>query len=131
MGVACQIDSHSASINDIGESVRVLIVDDHNDFARSLQQGLELLGHRTEVAHDAPTALLAAQSFAPEVALLDIMLPVVDGYDLGTRLRERGVRHLIAVTGTAKPDSSAANGFDAHFGKPLALDELDRVLRAL
>lgn len=111
--------------------MRVLIVDDHNDFAQSLQQGLELLGHRTEIAHDAPTALLAAQSFAPEVALVDIMLPVVDGYDLGSRLRERGVRHLIAVTGTAKPELSTAAGFDAHFGKPLQLDELDRVLRAL
>jgi DNA-binding response OmpR family regulator len=111
--------------------VRVLIVDDHSDFAASLQQGLELLGHRTEIAHDAPTALLACHSFAPEVALLDIMLPVIDGYDLGSRLRERGVRFLIAVTGTAHPDRSHEAGFDAHFTKPLALDELDRVLRGL
>ena len=109
--------------------MRVLIVDDHSDFAASLQQGLELLGHRTEIAHDAPTALLACHSFAPEVALLDIMLPVVDGYDLGSRLRERGVKFLVAVTGTAQPDRSHAAGFDAHFTKPLALDELDRVLR--
>ena len=67
----------------IAPAVRVLIIDDHHDFARSLQQGLELLGHRTEVAHDAPTALLACQTFEPEVALVDIMLPVVDGYDSG------------------------------------------------
>jgi CheY-like chemotaxis protein len=111
--------------------VRVLIVDDHSDFAQSLKEGLALRGHATEVAHDAPTALLACQSFAPEVCLLDIGLPVVDGYDLASRLRERGVRHLIAVTGTAKPDRSHAEGFAAHFGKPLELDELDRVLRTL
>jgi len=116
---------------DIADPVRVLIIDDHHDFARSLQQGLELLGHRTEVAHDAPTALLACQTFEPEVALVDIMLPVVDGYDLGARLRERGVRRLIAVTGTAHFERTMASGFDAHFGKPLALDELDRTLRAL
>lgn len=115
----------------IAPTVRVLIIDDHHDFARSLQQGLELLGHRTEVAHDAPTALLACQTFEPEVALVDIMLPVVDGYDLGARLRERGVRRLIAVTGTAHSERTIAAGFDAHFGKPLALDELDRTLRAL
>jgi CheY-like chemotaxis protein len=111
--------------------VRVLIVDDHNDFARSLQEGLELRGHRAEVAHDAPTALLVAQSFAPDVALLDIMLPVVNGYDLASRLRDRGVRHMIAVTGTAPSDESQAAGFVAHFGKPIALDEIDRALREL
>jgi CheY-like chemotaxis protein len=125
------IDPQPTTTRDIAPSVRVLIIDDHHDFARSLQQGLELLGHRTEVAHDAPTALLACSAFAPEVALVDIMLPVIDGYDLGTRLRERGVRRLIAVTGTAHSERTIAAGFDAHFGKPLALDELDRTLRAL
>ncbi|HEY3801550.1 MAG TPA: response regulator [Kofleriaceae bacterium] len=129
--ISSGIDPQGTESHAIAPAVRVLIIDDHHDFARSLQQGLELLGHRTEVAHDAPTALLACQTFEPEVALVDIMLPVVDGYDLGARLRERGVRRLIAVTGTAHSERTIAAGFDAHFGKPLALDELDRTLRAL
>jgi CheY-like chemotaxis protein len=110
---------------------RVLIVDDHTDSALMIMRGLAALGYTVEIAHDAPTALLAARSFAPDVVLLDIMLPVIDGYELGNRLRERGVQHLVAVTGLADAERSQLAGFDAHFVKPIDLFELERVLRGL
>jgi CheY-like chemotaxis protein len=111
--------------------VNLLLVDDNADFIATLQSGLELRGHHVITAHDAPTALLAAKLVVPDVALLDIMLPVVDGYTLKARLEKLGVKHFIAVTGTAEPKRSAELGFEAHFVKPIDLAALDRVLREL
>ena len=82
--------------------IRVLIVDDNEDAATLLAEGLETIGYETRVAYEGPTALRIAEQFAPDVGLLDIGLPVMDGYELARRLRElpglSQVR-LIAVTG--------------------------------
>lgn len=110
--------------------MKLLLVDDNSEFAAAMATGLELRGHHVAIAHDAPTALLAAKAMPPDVVLLDIGLPVIDGYELKARLEKLGVRHFVAVTGTPQPKRSAELGFEACFAKPVDLDELDRVLRA-
>src|SRR5438128_642 len=72
---------------------RVLVVDDNSDAAETLADILRELGHTTSVAHDGPTALAAAAAFKPHVALLDIGLPVMDGYELARRLKEQPDLH--------------------------------------
>jgi CheY-like chemotaxis protein len=111
--------------------VNLLLVDDNSDFAVAMQTGLELRGHTVALAHDAPTALLAVKTTLPDAVLLDIGLPVIDGYELKPRLEQLGVKHFIAVSGTAGPKRSVDLGFEAHFMKPFDLDELDRALRGL
>jgi CheY-like chemotaxis protein len=111
--------------------VNLLLVDDNSDFAIAMRTGLELRGHSVALAHDAPTAWLAARTLTPDVVLLDIGLPVIDGYELKSRLEKLGLKRFVAVSGTAAPKRSAELGFAAHFTKPFDLDDLDRVLRGL
>lgn len=109
---------------------RVLIVDDNPDSADLLAETFLVLGQETAVAYDGPQALACVQSFTFDVALLDIGLPVMDGYELAGRLRElTGARRvlLIAVTGygqEADRERSRTAGFDAHFTKPIDIDRL-------
>ncbi len=109
---------------------RVLVVDDNSDAAETLADILRALGHTTSVAHDGPTALAAAAVFKPHVALLDIGLPVMDGYELARRLREQpdlGKTRLFAVTGYGQEsdrEQSRAAGFQEHLVKPIDLAEL-------
>jgi len=114
--------------------VRVLIVDDNADAAQMFADFLETLGYEVRVVHDGPAALGVVDSFAPAVALLDIGLPVMDGYELAARLREipalDGMK-LIAVTGygqEADRDRAHRAGFDAHLVKPVDLDDLAHLL---
>ena len=110
--------------------VRVLVVDDNEDAAMLLSDILGMKGHEVVVAHDGAAALAACASFRPDVALLDIGLPGMDGYELARRLRARYGRssvRLIAVTGYAEPTDrlrSEAAGFDEHFAKPVDIDRL-------
>lgn len=113
---------------------RVLIVDDNRDAADLLALALQHAGHTTAVAEDGPAALALAESFHPDVALLDIGLPVMDGYDLARRLRAtdsaRNVR-LIAITGYGQAhdrEQALAAGFDAHFVKPVDVRAITRSL---
>jgi signal transduction histidine kinase len=116
-----------------GQPVRILVVDDSKDTAESLALLLRLEGHEVRMAHDAPAALEIAQLFRPEVAILDIGLPKIDGYELGRRLRDQvkdGKILLIALTGygqAADRRRSREVGFDHHVVKPVdpvALQEL-------
>ncbi len=116
---------------------RILVVDDNKDAADILSESLEVLGCQTQVAYDGPSALRLAETFRPEVALLDIGLPVMDGYELARLLRQqhaaRGIR-LIAVTGygqSSDRQQSKAAGFDDHLVKPLDLDVLESLLKRL
>ncbi len=116
---------------------RVLVVDDNVDAAELIVATLESLGHQAEAAFDGPSALEVAVRLVPNVALLDIGLPVMDGYELARRLRElpalRETR-LIALTGYGTDDDRARSlqaGFDEHLVKPLALARLEAVLDAL
>jgi signal transduction histidine kinase len=130
------IERESASTH--GPSgLRVLVVDDNEDAAAMLADVLTEEGHVIATAHDGPTALDVARRFHPHVALLDIGLPVMDGFDLAVQFRStpslQNVR-LVAVTGYGQEHDrrrSAAAGFDAHLVKPVDLDQLARMIHTL
>jgi signal transduction histidine kinase/ActR/RegA family two-component response regulator len=109
---------------------RVLVVDDNVDSAHGLAKLLTLLGHEVRQAHDGAEAIEAAHAFRPEVVLLDIGLPGMDGYEVARRLRsEEGLAGalLVAVTGYGEAQAqcrSRAAGFDHHLVKPLNLDTI-------
>jgi len=111
---------------------RVLVVDDNVDGAEMLAEALQALGYRTAIAHDGPQALDVATEFEPHIALLDIGLPVMDGYELAGQLREqRGDLTLVAITGYGQDtDRERARdaGFNDHLTKPIDIEKLGRVL---
>ncbi len=81
---------------------RILVVDDNHDSALSLAMMLSIMGHETRTAHDGESALAIAESFLPDVVLLDIGLPKLNGYEVAQRIRENAwgqSMFLIAVTG--------------------------------
>jgi len=115
-------------------SKRILIVDDNADAANSLAQVLALDGHVAEAVYSASAALKRAASFAPEIVLLDLGLPEMDGYEVARRLRQRpafvGVR-IVALTGYGQSEDlrrSREVGFDDHLTKPVDFAALERVL---
>jgi PAS domain S-box-containing protein len=115
-------------------SHRVLIVDDNADAALLLGEAVALFGHDVRTAHDGPSALRVAEAFAPDVALVDIGLPLMDGFEVARRLRAlpglTGLR-MIAVTGYGQPadrERSRAAGFDVHLVKPVDLDTIEALL---
>lgn len=115
---------------------RVLVVDDNHDCAESLSLLLEQHGYQTRTAGDGAKALQTFHEFQPNVALLDIGLPQLDGYELARRIRaqRRGEVILIAVTGWGGIEhrrQAEAAGFDHHFVKPVDLDRLRQLLEAL
>jgi len=117
---------------------RVLVVDDNRDAAEMLSQLLARAGHQVEIAVDASQALSAADAFRPQIAILDIGLPVMDGYALGRELRARlsSAPILIALTGYGHERDqrrSEEAGFASHLVKPVdarrlidIVDELSR-----
>jgi signal transduction histidine kinase/CheY-like chemotaxis protein len=113
---------------------RILLVDDNEDAACLLGQVLERMGHSVAIAHDGPSALELAARFDPDVALLDIGLPVIDGHQLGARLREQlPVLRLIAISGygdRASRTRSLTAGFEAHLVKPIRSEDIEAVLGA-
>jgi len=114
-----------------------LVVDDNQDAAEGLAALLETFGYTTAVAYDGPAALRAAEEVRPAVALLDIGLPGMDGYELARRLRELpGMERLplVAVTGygqDADKQRSKAAGFDVHLVKPVNLKHIHAVVTRL
>ncbi|WP_211923160.1 ATP-binding protein [Duganella radicis] len=115
--------------------LRVMIVDDNEDAARALGEGLELLGHTVQVAFSAPDAIVLASHFRPQVGILDIGLPGMDGYELAQRLRQLSggaALRLFAVTGygqDADRQQAIAAGFEQHLTKPVELHRLDTLLQ--
>src|SRR5262249_8692521 len=84
---------------------RVLVVDDNHDAAEAVSEALGIAGHEVERASDGPAALAVAACFRPDLALIDIGLPVMDGYELARRLREIDPKlRLFAVTGYGQPE---------------------------
>ena len=111
---------------------RVLVVDDNADAADMLCEALEALGYRTAVANDGPEALRVAGEMKPDVALLDIGLPVMDGYELARRMQAQqpGI-DLFAITGYGQDSDlkrSREAGFRQHLTKPVDLETLARLL---
>jgi PAS domain S-box-containing protein len=113
---------------------RVLVVDDNEDAAASLALLLQSLGHETAVAKDGAEALRLAQEFRPDIVLLDIGMPGMDGYEVARRLRDlRGGRpvRVVAITGwgqEADRERSRQAGFDLHLVKPLDPQDLAQAL---
>jgi PAS domain S-box-containing protein len=115
---------------------RVLVVDDNADAADTLAMVLGLRGYDVRVARDGPAALEAAREFLPQLVLLDIGLPGMDGYAVARALRSgpaNGPLRLVALTGYGREEDrrrSAEAGFDDHVVKPIAPDELLQLLAA-
>ncbi|MEY4641297.1 MAG: hypothetical protein RLZZ227_1291 [Pseudomonadota bacterium] len=116
---------------------RVLIVDDNEDAASSLALLIKRLGASVQVANDGANALELMKSFRPEVALLDLGMPVMNGFDIAARARTMpGMEKLklIALTGWGQPEDrerTRAAGFDHHLVKPAAFPELQKLLSSL
>jgi two-component system, OmpR family, response regulator len=117
--------------------LRVLVVDDHPDAAETLGVVLELLGCPVRVCHDGWSALAAAQEFQPQVCLIDLMMPGMDGLELASRLKVwAGRRPLLVVAVTALGDEevkaqTAIAGFHEHFIKPVNIETLIATLTRL
>jgi signal transduction histidine kinase len=116
-----------------GNAKRVLVVDDNVDAATTLSWLLADHGYIVEIAHDGAGGLKAAKEFEPDILLLDIGLPGINGYDLATRLRGEGFATalMIAISGYAHETDIARSkvaGFDRHLAKPVDIDHLIRTL---
>ena len=120
--------------NSITSSRRVLVVDDNADAADALAALLEALGHRARIAYDSSTALRMAADEPPDVMLVDIGLPEMNGYDVVRRLREMpqlAKTRFVACTGYGRPQDSehvGAAGFDAYLVKPVDTADLERAI---
>ena len=116
------------------ERVRLILLEDNPDAAESLTMLLELLGHHVRVFHDGVSALDAAGTNAPDVMLVDIGLPGIDGYEVARRARADGRLRdviLVALTGYGRAQDVAqarAVGFDYHLVKPVDVAGLERLL---
>ncbi len=115
--------------------LKVLVVDDNVDAAESLAQLLTLWGHKVEVAGDGPSALRIADSLSPELVLLDIGLPGMDGYQVAAALRTTDPRtastRVVAVSGYGQArdrERSREAGFDAHLTKPVDIARLKQLV---
>jgi DNA-binding response OmpR family regulator len=116
---------------------RVLIVDDNKDIRMSLEMGLRLLGYDVRTAEDGLTGLEQVARFRPDTVMIDLALPLINGWELARRLRRLTMLHrqprLIAITGMGAPAHrarSVASGFDHHLLKPFTLREIDQLLCA-
>jgi len=118
-------------------SRRILVVDDNRDAADSLAALLKLEGHETQLAHDGVEAVAAAATFKPDLVLLDIGLPKLNGYEAARKIREQpSGKHmmLVAVTGWGQEEDrrrSHSAGFDLHMVKPVDYPALMRLLAAM
>ena len=120
-----------------GRTCRVLVVDDNAHSAESLAQIIKLWGHDSRIAYSGPEAISLAREYGPDVILLDIGLPGMDGCDVARVLRNdprcRGAV-LLAMTGYDRDEDRQRvrdSGFDRHLVKPLELDALEALLARL
>lgn len=124
----------SASPSSHDAPTRVLVVDDDTDAAQSLCCLLETMGCATAVSHDGPSGLALANSFRPELAIIDLEMPGMTGREVVQHLRLQGVPSLaltVCVTGNCQPverQLSLEAGFDAFMLKPVRHDALNQLL---
>jgi PAS domain S-box-containing protein len=127
-------EPEAAAAKPNGRPAQVLVVDDHADAARSLAVLLRLWGHNVLLARDGPAALAAAAEHQPDIVLLDIGLPGMDGYQVAQQLRKApGMEKalLIAMTGYGQEQDrrlAREAGFDHHLVKPVDLEALQSLL---
>jgi CheY-like chemotaxis protein len=105
-----------------------VLIEDSEDTRETLRKLLELHGHRVHTASDGANGLTMLLAVRPDIALIDIGLPGIDGYEVARRARAAGVRaHFVAFTGYGLAQDnaqSAAAGFDAHLTKPASADRI-------
>jgi PAS domain S-box-containing protein len=125
---------HEAALPESRVRRRLLVVEDDRDVRESLRTMLELTGHEVHAAEDGPSGLAAIRRLAPDIALVDIGLPGLDGYEVARRVRAEpgGAKPvLVALTGYGSAeDRERAHeaGFDLHLVKPITSDQLARIL---
>ena len=112
---------------------RVLIADDNVDSATVLAILLRASGHEVQTVHDGMAALESSKSFRPDLVILDIGMPKVNGYDVARQIRSRGDSHvtLVAITGWGQEEDkrrARESGFDQHLTKPVDVAALERIL---
>ena len=121
----------------VASYLRILCVDDHRDSADSLGILLHIFGYESRICYDGETALKVAEEYHPDVVLLDLNMPGMNGDEVGRRLRSRPwAEDLPLVALTAMGDNEARRktreaGFDLHLVKPTAPDDLARLLTDL
>ncbi len=114
--------------------LRMLVVDDNVDSVLSFSMLLKASGHDVRTAHDGPTAVQAALEYRPDVVLLDIGLPGLNGYEVAKRIRQDPVLKnvvLVALTGYGQEEDRQASlqaGFNHHLVKPARLEQLQQIL---
>ena len=114
--------------------LRVLVVDDNTDTVDSFSKLLKASGHNVRTAYDGPAAVQAALDYQPDIALLDIGLPGLDGYQVAKRIRQEPALKnivLVALTGYGQDSDRQASsqaGFDHHLVKPARLEQLTQIL---
>jgi signal transduction histidine kinase len=124
-----------AEKDQVRPGLRILIVDDNTDAAELLGESLRELGHTARIAYDGPGALEVARRFLPEVALVDLGLPVMDGFEVARALKSMSETQnviLAAVTGYGQQhdrERTREAGFEEHLVKPVDLDRLENWLR--
>jgi len=115
-------------------SCRMLIVEDNIDLARTMVWTMELLGHHARMAHDSHTAIELARSFHPDIILLDIGIPDINGYEICRVMRkEPSLKDtiFIAHTGWSEKEHhqrSKEAGFDYHLVKPADIEEIKEII---
>lgn len=116
---------------------KILVVDDNHDSALSMAMMLSIMGHETRTAHDGESAVATAETFLPDVILLDIGLPKLNGYEVAQRIREQAwgaSMYLIAVTGWGQDEDrqrSTEVGLNQHMVKPVEPAALEKLLADL
>jgi CheY-like chemotaxis protein len=116
-------------------ALKILVVDDNRDGAESLAALLQLSGHEVRLAYDGEKALAIAREFVPDVAFIDLGLPLMDGFQVARLMRkERALKTavLVALTGYGHDEDKRQcmeAGFDHHLVKPADLDALERLLQ--
>lgn len=129
--------SQSISAVPDGPPRKILIVDDNEDAANLLADLLRLSGHEVRVAYEPASALALISSFRPTAALIDLDLPVIDGYELAAQIRRElgeASPHMYTLTGFGQPgdfERSASEGLAGHFVKPVEAAHVLAALRAL
>lgn len=132
-----EADAAGTTIQATPRRFRILVVDDNYDSALSLAMMLSIMGHETRTAHDGESAVETAEAFLPEVVLLDIGLPKLNGYEVAQRIRERpwgASMFLIAVTGWGQDEDrqrSSEVGLNVHMVKPVEPSELEKLLAGI
>jgi signal transduction histidine kinase/ActR/RegA family two-component response regulator len=129
--------SGNRGVTDPAKGLQILIVDDNRDAADSLALLLGLRGAMVRVAYDGPVALAILDEYHPNLAILDLGMPGMDGHELARQIRARAqYRHLrlVAMTGRGQLSDrqrSQDAGFDLHLVKPVAIEALDAMLTVL